>query len=172
MRKNLWLFLLKLLVLTLVLGYLWFSRYQVQYPYWIDGIANKFFALLGVRKWWLALVVEHFTNLVPYIALVLASPGFLKHWKRTLIALVAGIAILILGHILLSCAVYHLHVKYSLSKSFYKIIVPLYIINDAMPLVLWLSFFPRLPSELFGFKWLGGKTSKSEKPGGPPLRAC
>ena len=154
MRKNLWLFLLKLLVFSLALGYLWFSRYQVQYPYWIDGFANPFFKLVGVKKWWLALVVEHFTNLVPYLALVLASPGFFKHWKRTLIALVGGVAILILGHLLLSWAVYYFNEQYSLSKSFYKIVVPMYIINDALPLALWLSFFPRLPSQLFGFRWL------------------
>ena len=160
MRKSLWLFLLKLLVFSLALGYLWFSRYQVLYPYWIDGIADPFFKLVGVKKWWLALVVEHFTNLVPYLALVLASPGLFKHWKRTLIALVGGVAILILGHLLLSWAVYHFHVKYSLSKSFYKIVVPMYIINDALPLALWLSFFPRLPSELFGFKWFAKTTDE------------
>ncbi len=148
MRKNLWLFLLKLLVFNLVLGYLWFSRYQVLYPYWIDGIADPFFKLVGVRRWWLALV--------------LASPGLFKNWKRTLIALVGGVAILILGHLLLSWAVYHFHVKYSLSKSFYKIVVPMYIINDALPLVLWLSFFPRLPSELFGFKGFRKKIDERE----------
>jgi hypothetical protein len=153
-RKSLWLFLLKLLVFSLVLGYLWFSRFQVQYPYWIDVFADPFFKLVGVRQWWLALVVEHFTNLVPYVALVLASPGFFKHWRRTALALVGGIAILILGHLLLSWAVYYFNEKYSLSRSFYRIVIPMYIINDALPLVLWLSFFPRLPSELFGFRWL------------------
>jgi len=153
-RKNLWLFLLKLLVFSLVLGYLWFSRYQVLYPYWIDGIADPFFKLVGVKKWWLALVVEHFTNLVPYLALVLSSPGLFKNWKRTLSALIGGIAILILGHLLLSWAVYYFNAKYSLSRDFYKIVVPMYIINDALPLVLWLSFFPKLPAELFGFRWL------------------
>ncbi|MFH1374949.1 MAG: hypothetical protein ABII79_14290 [bacterium] len=160
MRKNLWLFLLKLLVFSLALGYLWFTRYQRLYPYWIDGVADPFFEFVGVRKWWLGLVVEHFTNLVPYLALVLASPGFFRHWRRTLAALVGGVAILVLGHLLLSWAVYHFNELYSLSRSFYRIVIPMYIINDALPLLLWLSFFPSLLTELFGFKWLGKTTEK------------
>ncbi len=161
MRKNLWLFLLKLLLFSLALGYLWFSRFQVQYPYWIDGIADPFFKLVGVRRWWLALVIDHFTNLVPYLALVLASPGLIDNWKRTLVSLFVGVAILVFGHLLLSWAVYYFNEKYSLSKGFYRYMVPLYIINDALPLVLWLGFFPKLPSRLFGLKW--GTPAKKEK---------
>ncbi|HWR83097.1 MAG TPA: hypothetical protein VN285_07330 [Candidatus Deferrimicrobium sp.] len=161
MKKSLWPFLLKLLVFSLVLGYLWFSRYQKQYPYWIDGFADPFFKLIGVRQWWLALVIEHFTNLVPYLALVLASPGLVSKWKRSLIALVGGVAILIVGHLLLSSAVYFVNEKYALSKDAYRILVPMYIINDALPLALWIGFFPKLPGELFGLRWVRGTADLS-----------
>ena len=36
----------------------------------------------------------------------------------------------------------------------------MYIINDALPLALWLSFFPKLPSQLFGFKWFAKTTDE------------
>ncbi len=157
MKKNLLLFLLKLASLTLILGYVWFSGLQEQYPHLISPIAIPFFKFVGVTKWRLVLVLEHFTNLVPYIALVLSSPGIITHWKRMLTALLGGTAIIMLFHLLLSWAVFYFSVKYSLSKTFYKIIVPFYLVNDAMPLILWLVFYPHLPSSLFGLKGFGGE---------------
>ncbi|HPC11873.1 MAG TPA: hypothetical protein PK112_07215, partial [candidate division Zixibacteria bacterium] len=76
-RKELWLFLAKLVPLTLLLGYVWFRTVQRQYPDFVDVVADPFFRLVGVRRWWLALVIEHFTNIVPYLALVLASPDLI-----------------------------------------------------------------------------------------------
>ena len=152
MKKDLWLFLLKLIPLTLVLGYFWFTNWQVRYPDWLDPIALPFFKLVGVRKWWLALVVEHFTNIIPYIALVLSVPDHIKEWKRGLLALFGGMAIIILGHLCLSWAVYYFNLDYGMSKSFYRIILPFYLLNDALPLILWLSFYPHMLSRLFGIK--------------------
>lgn len=125
MKRNLWLFLLKLAAVSLGLAYFWYSGWQRSYPDLIDPIATPVLTLLGVRRWWLALVVEHFTNIIPFIALVLATPGIVKGWKRTLVALVVGLSVLLIGHLLMSAAVYHLELKYSLSRSFYKFIVPI-----------------------------------------------
>jgi hypothetical protein len=151
-KKDRLLFLSKLLVFSLALGYLWFSRWQVQYPYWIGFLAEPFFRLVGVKRWWMALVLEHFTNLVPYVSLVLASPDLLKNWKRSLIALTEGVTVLILGHLLLSWGVYYVHAHHGLSQTAYKYMIPMYIVNDALPLVLWLAFFPHLPSRLFSLQ--------------------
>ena len=158
MKRNLWLFLLKLLPATLLLGYLWFTVCQFAYPYWIDPIATFFFKLFGVRTWHLALTAEHFTNLVPYLALLLATPGIIKHWRRSLLALFGGLVVIVLIHIFMSVAIYFIVEAYSMSKSAYRIIVPIYLVNDAMPLILWLAFFPKVLSDLFGFiKWGKGR---------------
>jgi len=151
-RKELWLFLAKLVPLTLLLGYVWFRTVQRQYPDFVDVVADPFFRLVGVRRWWLALVIEHFTNIVPYLALVLASPDLIARWRRTLAALLGGGTALVLGHLLLSTAVYHLNEAYGLSKSFYRVIVPLYLVNDALPLILWFAFYPSLPGRLLGIR--------------------
>ena len=151
-RKDLWLFLAKLIPLTVLFGWLWFSGWQKQYPYAIWPVAEPFLNFFGATKWWMALVVEHFTNLVPYVALVLATPGLIKRWKRGLAALFGGTAIIVLGHLLLSVAVFHLNEAYSLSKTFYRFIVPMYLVNDALPLILWLVFFPDMPERLFGLR--------------------
>jgi hypothetical protein len=150
-RKELWLFLAKLAVFTLVLGYIWFKVVQRQYPELIEPVAAVFFQLTAVRRWWLVLLLEHYTNLVPYIALVLATPGLITNWKRSLIALTGGLAILILVHLVMATAVYHLVAKYALSRTCYKFLVPIYLVNDALPLVLWILFFPRVLPEMFRF---------------------
>ena len=151
MRKDLLRFLLKLLGFTLALGYVWFAGLQRAYPDLIEPVANWFFELAGVRRWWLVLTVEHFTNVVPYLALVLASPGFFTNWKRTLLALLGGLSALVLTHIVMSIAIYYIVEAYSMSRQAYRLIVPVYIINDALPLVLWLLLYPALVPRLFRF---------------------
>lgn len=141
-KKQLWLFLAKLVPLTLILGYLWFSGLQIEYPSLLKPLATPLFAITGVRKWWLALTVEHFTSLVPYIALVLSTPDLIKDWKRSLWALFGGVAIIVAGHLLMSVAIYHIMEQYAQIKTSYVLLVPVYLINDAFPLVLWLLFFP------------------------------
>ncbi len=141
-KKQLWLFLAKLVPLTLILGYLWFSGFQTEYPKLLKPLAAPLFALTGVRKWWLVLTVEHFTSIVPYIALVLSTPSLIKDWKRSLWALFGGAAIIVAGHLLMSVAIYHIMEQYAQMKTSYVLLVPIYLINDALPLVLWLLFFP------------------------------
>jgi len=159
-RKELWLFLAKLIPLTLLFGYIWLSGLQAKYPDLLDPIALPFFKLVGVRRWWLALVMEHFTNIVPYAALVLATPGLIERWRRALLALFGGLAIIVLAHLLLSTAVYYLEIEYRMSKAFYRFIVPMYLLNDSLPLVLWLAFYPAMPERLLGWKFF----SRSSRP--------
>ncbi len=162
MKKELWLFLGKLAVFTLILGYIWFKAAQRQYPDLIEPVAAVFFQLTGVRRWWLALVLEHYTNLVPYIALVLATPGLITNWKRSLIVLAGGLAILVLVHLAMAAAVYHLVAEYALSKTCYTYLVPIYLVNDALPLVLWILFYPRVLPELFRFSPFGERALREK----------
>ena len=161
-KKQLWLFLAKLIPLTVLFGYLWLTGLQTRYPFLLDPIATPFFQLVGVKRWYLALVLEHFTNIVPYVALVLASPRLIRNWKRSLAALLGGVAVIVTGHLLMSWAVYHFHGLYGLSKAFYRIIVPIYLVNDALPLILWVLFYPKLPGELFGLRIFDRNAAKDK----------
>ena len=162
MRKDLLGFLLKLLGFTLVLGYVWFAGLQRAYPDLIEPVAAWFFELSGVRRWWLVLTVEHFTNLVPYLALIFASPGFFTNWKRTLLALLSGLSALVLAHIVMSIAIYYIVEAYSMSRQAYRLIIPIYIVNDALPLVLWLLLYPELLPRLFRFVKFGRVSDAAE----------
>ena len=154
MKKNLLLFLLKLLITTLILGYFWTTGWKVAYPRWIDPIAQFFFTMFGVTDWYLSLTAEHFASLIPFIGLLVATPGLIQRWKRAIIALLGGVAAIVLMHILMSIAVFHIVEAFEMSQNAYRLLLPIYLVNDAMPLILWLVFFPTALSELFGFiKW-------------------
>ncbi|SYZ74299.1 membrane hypothetical protein [Candidatus Zixiibacteriota bacterium] len=150
MKKSRLIFLLKLISFSLILGYLWFWRLQSLYPHLLAPAAMPFFQWVGVKKWLLSWVIDHFTNIVPYTALVLAMPGIFKKWKKTLVALVAGLIILAGFHILLSWSVYYFSEQYHFSRAFFRRTFPFFLINDALPLVLWILFYPEILSELSG----------------------
>lgn len=153
-KRKLLLFLAKLVAVSLTIGYLWFDGLQIKYVDILSPVAEPVLMFFGASRWWLAMVVEHFTSLIPFIALVLASPGLISRWQNSLIGLVAGIAIIVSGHLLMSVGVFHIVENFGMSRTGYVFLIPLYILNDALPLILWLVFFPGVFGDLTGLSWL------------------
>jgi len=138
-KKNLLYFFLSLVVISAVLTWFWFNGLQVRYAM-IFGPAAKFvFRQLGIYKSGLKLVIEHFTNLIPFIALCLALPGV--YWKKRLWHGLIGLLILVAVHFGMIIAVSAVYTKHYMSPEAYKYIFPILTINDALPLVLWFLFF-------------------------------
>jgi hypothetical protein len=104
-----------------------------------------------VRRWLLELTLHHFTNLIPYWALVLATPGHRFAWRRGVAALVAGTLVLIAMHLVMSAVLYFIWEAHGLGKTTYRFAVPLYVVNDSLPLVLWIGFYYRTLQRLFPF---------------------
>jgi hypothetical protein len=150
-KRELSFFLLKVILITLILGFLWFWKLQELYPHILSPIAVPLFQWFGVKKWLLTRVMDHFTSIVPYVALVLATPDAIRNWKKTTLSLLGGIIILAISHLFLSWAVYHYSEQYRFSKSYFRATFPIFLICDALPLLLWLTFYPRLLPEFFGF---------------------
>ena len=159
-KKQLWLFLLKLAFFSVVFGLLWFYYVQELYPILLKPIVFPFFKWVGVKKWRLSILLDHFTNIIPYVALVCASPGFFKNWKKTIVTLIGGLLILMVGHIALSWIDYHYWAQYKTTRPFFRRIFHYYLINDALPLGLWLLFYPHLLPRLFSFLKFGRKRAE------------
>lgn len=159
MKKEPWPFLFKLIISSLVLGYIWFDFAQDAYPVFLKPIVFPFFKWVGVKKWRLSFLLDHFTNIIPYLALVIATPGFFKNWKRTLIAGFGGLIILIIGHLLISWIDYHYwsQAQFKLTRGFFKNTFYIYMLNDALPLGIWLLFYPQILSQIFKFLKFGRK---------------
>lgn len=147
MKKNLLRFFLSLIGLSALLTWLWFyglpfistTSLQLAYAGLFRAPAIAVFRLLGISKSGMMIVLEHYTNLVPYIALCLALPGV--PWVRRLTRLGYGLGIQVVVHFLLLVIVSKVYTVHALSPTAYKYIFPLLTINDALPLVLWFLFF-------------------------------
>ncbi len=149
MRRNLWLFLAKLAAVTIVLGLVWFWWLREAYPEFVSIPARAVLPLIGVEKLHFSAAAEHFANMIPYVALVLAAPGALQRWRYLVVALVSGVAILITGHLLMLTGFYFVIEEYALSRQAYRLILPIWVLNDALPLILWLAYYPKALRELF-----------------------
>ena len=148
MRKTLWLFLTKLIVVTVAFGLLWFLWLKPVYPHLLRPLGDWLLPLFGARKWHLSWTLEHFANIGPYLALVIATPGFARDWKRGTVALFGGLAILILFHYIMLISFYHIMARWGLSEITYRWTTPIYILNDSLPLIVWLAFYPGVLREL------------------------
>ena len=139
MKKNLLFFFLSLAVVSVVLTWFWFHGLQVRYAMLFGPAARSAFRLLGIHKSGLKLVIEHFTNIIPFIALCLALPRV--GLKKRLTRLALGLGILALAHFIMIVAVSAVYSVHSLSPTAYKYIFPILTVNDALPLVIWFLFF-------------------------------
>ena len=140
MKKERWLFLLKLTCLVVLLGYGW-VQYQVYYPAVLGPVFLPVLAQVGVDRWYMALLLDHFTTWLPFAALVLASPDPIAQWKRHLRNLSIGLGAILLSHFLLSWAIFEIVAVHCMNNTYYKLSLPLYFVNDALPLALWVWLY-------------------------------
>jgi len=138
-KRNLLQFFLSLVVVSAVLTWFWFNGLQIRYALLFKPAAQSAFRLFDIHKSGVTIVIEHFTNLIPFIALTLALPKV--RLQKRLIRLVVGLLILAAVHFILIIAVSGVYSAHSLSETAYKYIFPMCTINDALPLVLWFLFF-------------------------------
>lgn len=147
MIKNLSVFLLSLIGISVILTYFWRDGLQMRYVLLFKPAAIYTFKLLGIHKSGIRLVLEHFTNLIPYIALCLSLPN--ARWRKKLIYLGYGLVVIILVHFVLIIAISKVYSVYGGSETAYIFMVPMFILNDALPLVIWFLFFYREIVSLF-----------------------
>ena len=122
----------------LLLGLAWQYWLADLYPYLLKPVAFPFFRLVGVEKWLLSRVSGQFISVMIFLALELASPRALTRLRRTSFNLVCGMVCIACGHLLLSWAVYEIEAAYPDSKTRGLLVEPLWILNTALPLGLWL----------------------------------
>jgi hypothetical protein len=134
-------------LLSFLLTWFWFKSLQVEYAMLFGPAAKFMFRQLGIHRSGLKLVIEHFTNLIPFIALCVSLPGV--RLKKRLIRSAMGLAIMIVVHFILIISVSGIYSAHSLSPTAYKYIFPILTINDALPLILWFLFFSEEVISLF-----------------------
>lgn len=139
--------MLSLIVISVVLTIFWRDGLQMRYALLFKPAAMYAYKALGIHKSGIMLVIEHFTNLIPYIALCLSLPN--ARWSRRFIRLAYGLGILVIVHFILLIAISKVYSVYGGSETAYKFMVPMFIFNDALPLAIWFLFFYREIISLF-----------------------
>lgn len=139
--------MLKLVAISVVVTFVWFWWLQLRYAAMFGPAAKFAFRTLGIQKSGHLLVLEHFTSLVPFIALSLSLPNGFK--KKRLLRLGIGITIIAAAHYLLLIAVSAVYAAHGLTGITYKYIFPMLTINDALPLLLWIVLFAEEIRALF-----------------------
>lgn len=99
MTRNPYLIALELVVVSVALSWLWLSHGKYVYAQFFGSVARPFFDLIGQEE---ILVVsrERFINLVPFLALMVVTPG-LSVLRRSLGTLL-GLLALFCGHLTLT----------------------------------------------------------------------
>ena len=147
MKKNLVYFFLSLIIISAVLTWIWFNWLQIHYALLFGPAARFTFRQLGIYKSGLRLVLEHFTNIIPYIALCASLPGV--KLKKRLIRSAIGLGILVIVHFIMIIAVSAVYTAHGLTSTAYKYYFPILTINDALPLVIWFLLFSEEILNLF-----------------------
>ena len=128
-------FIAKLVSISLVLTLFWIIAGRYLYPSIIGPVARPFFEVCRVKEWYLALVIDHFANVIPYISITLSMPLQAADILRVSRNLVVGISMLVVGHLVLSILVYHIVATHGLGREAFRWLVPAYLMNDVLPIV-------------------------------------
>ncbi len=128
-------FFLLLAAFSLPLFWLWMEWGQEVYQKLIGLAIVPLVQALGEKGLNLFLLKAHYMNVVPLTALILASPALA--WRKRLMALALGLAILYVWHLLFSLILNHYQTLWGPDRRFYRVFIPAISVNSALPVILW-----------------------------------
>ncbi len=152
-------FFLLLIVFSLPLFWFWMERGQAGYQKLMGVAIVPLVKALGEKDLNLFVLKAHYMNVVPLVALILATPAL--GWKKRLLALALGLAILFIWHLLFSLALNHYQMLWGRDRRFYRVFIPAISVNSALPVILWLLLAWKGAKELLGEIFARAKESQA-----------
>lgn len=139
MRKNLTLFVIKLIAASACLYVLWEWKGQRWYALFFRQAALAAYGLIGVQlaalRDALNITAERFFNILPFLSLMIAAWGIT--WQRRIIGTIAGLVILLVWHLSFTLVVQSIFNAHHFDQTAYKLLSPWFLFSDALPFVLW-----------------------------------
>lgn len=139
MRKTLVWFIIKLIAASVCLYALWEWKAQVWYALLFRQAALGAYGLIGVElvslRDAIGVTAERFYNVLPFVSLMIAAWGI--SWKRRVIGIVAGFAILVIWHLAFTLIVQSILDAHHFDPTAYKLLSPWFLFSDSLPFVLW-----------------------------------
>ncbi len=146
MKKTLLLLLAKFVAVTAPLTWLWMHGGQEAYFKFFVALSRPFLILLGVTNFPPSLVRDRFLNLVPFLALMLITPGLSVVTRLSRTAL--GFVLIFLSQIGLTYWAYVTHIRDGKTAESMANYFPALVMSDALPFVLWALLANRFLREL------------------------
>jgi hypothetical protein len=153
MREKLWIFIVKFLGVSLALFAFWFWKGEFLYFQIFWHPVKSFYDTIGLEVIILPLLVPLFTNLLPFLSLMIITRGI--DLKERLPKLGYGVLIIFGWHVFLSWAMYQMHGQAQEPSSFViKANLVIYLFNFSLPFLLWIIFAGKQLKELLIFDQL------------------
>ena len=138
-RYSGWLRALAFVAITMPLTWLWMNGGQDAYMAFFKQTATPLFKLLGVTNYPPSAVRDRFIGFVPFIALMLITPGL--EWRRRIGGILLGFPVIVLCQIALVYAVFVIVVDGDgWNEQTKTALFPFQVMFDAVPLLLWAIF--------------------------------
>ena len=139
MKEKLWVFIAKFLGVSLILFAFWFWKGEFFYFQIFWHPVKDLYNGLGIEVIVLPLLVPLFTNLLPFLSLMLITREM--NLKERLSRLGYGALIIFGWHVLLCWAMYQMHGKTQNPTLFAsKLTLVIYLLNYSLPFMLWMIF--------------------------------
>ena len=141
-------FFLLLVVFSLPLFWFWMEWGQAAYQKLVGTAIVPLAKMLGEKDLNLFVLKAHYMNAVPFLALMLATPAL--SWKKRVTALILGLALLFVWHLLFSLVLNHYQILWGPDRRFYRLFIPTISVNSALPVILWFILAWKGARELLG----------------------
>ena len=135
MKRKLWLLILEFLAITIPLAWLWLEWGRSAYLGFFVNLSTPILMVLGVTEFQPRLVQDHFLNYVPFLFLMVITPGL--SIRRRVIGTIVGFVIIFFDHIGLVSVAYLAHSRYGLSSKAFSTLFPALLFSDSLPFILW-----------------------------------
>jgi hypothetical protein len=135
MKRQLFLLLLEFLAITLPLAWLWQAGGREAYLAFFQWAAGPALEGLGVERFPRVIVRNRFLNFLPFVALMLITPGM--RLRRRCVGTAVGLALIFVVQIGFAAAAYHVRVRYGTSPRAYSALFPALLFSDSFPFLLW-----------------------------------
>ncbi|TFG94203.1 MAG: hypothetical protein E4H11_07205 [Myxococcales bacterium] len=166
LRRLLLLFLL-FGVLTMPLAWLWLQWGEGVYVRLLWKLLDPLYDSLGLRHQRGGPVAPRLISIVPFVVLMVITPGM--RWRRRLVGTLIGLLAIACFHLLLFLLVDSVYVVLGRNRRALAKIVPLLLINDGIPFLVWLFFardFLRRLVPAFGEPGKGPPSPPAQGPSG------
>ena len=135
MRKTTLRLLLEFVAITAPLTWLWMELLRPVYLKGLVLVATPLFQLLGVTGFPPGPIQAHFINYVPFLGLMLVTPGL--RWRKRVTGCLIGFAVIFAMHVAVAWMAYIVFVRDGAGPDSMQRMMPILLFSDSLPFVLW-----------------------------------